>query len=206
MAKQSSSMKEGEMQLEEALERFLATIEIAGLGNPAGYDATEMQDALKDVFDARLLLDMQNAGYQGGITIPWPADELTLFATGELPDRQAGYRNDAISGTTSTGWPEDLYVIASASADPFAISAESGRIHFARHGTGTWAFEKVADDLAQFIDVLARWIEFFVIEHARNIMNDDFEVEPAKLAEIRNRVLADLDESSKSAFVRALGI
>ncbi|MEB2844310.1 hypothetical protein GAO09_12760 [Rhizobiales bacterium RZME27] len=193
-------------RLKEAIPRLLVTLERAGMTAVAKrYPATVMDDLIK-LSDHASFEAIQWAGYPGGATIPFPADDLVIGDLAEWPRLQLGYRCNAISGAIVPDWPEHLHVIASAGADPFCIDDLTDEIFFARHGMSSWSFEKVADDLAQFIDVIERWVSFYVVDKGENILNEDFEVEASTLAEIRAKVLADLDEGSQAAFIRALGV
>lgn len=194
------------LQLKSTLDHLFLTMEEAGLVLPAKRYPPEAQDDLSLIFGDALLREIRQAGYPGGATIPWTTDEFILCNLNELREFQAGYRIDARSGVQSSNWPDQLHVIASVGADPFSINAANGQVFFSRHGMGSWQFERVADDLGMFIDLLARWIRFFVIENGQAIMNEDFEVETGKLAVIRTQVLHGLDGQGKNAFIRALGV
>lgn len=193
------------MRLSDSLDKLDAALASAGLPAARKQYPAEALAPIKEVFGEEILTEIEASGYPGGVIVPWAAEDFELYSLEEIISRQDGYRTDARTGAVSSDWPDGLHVFAEASANPFAIGHD-GPIHFARHGMGSWRFDQVAPDLATFLNVVAEWVSFFVVENNSNIVDDDFEVRPEKLEEIRNRVLSGLDEKEKASFIKALGV
>ena len=193
------------MSLSDSLDKLDAAQAAAGLPVSRKRYSAEALEPLNEVFNKEVSAEILSHGYPAGLVVPWAAEDFELYDVEEIPLRQAGYRTEAKTGTVSPDWPKELYVLAEASANPFAIDSR-GAIRFARHGMGGWRFEQVAPDLSTFLDVIAEWLSFFVVENDLNIMNDNFEIRPEKRDEIRDRVFAGLSDNEKASFMKALGI
>ncbi|MEN3747982.1 hypothetical protein TPR58_12470 [Sphingomonas sp. HF-S3] len=161
----------------------------------AGFHRTVFGDDLADEIGA--------AGYPGSAEIPWIVEDLYIYGLDELEEQQAGYRADANSGEPSKDWGEDRYAIADWSANPVSIAGD-GSISFAKHGEGRWTHHRIAADLPAFFNMLAAWLNFFIVDRGGNLFDDNFEIAAATREEVRSKVLADADPQVRDAAARFL--
>lgn len=186
------------MSYAEAIAEFVQAAAAAGiaveLGDPEGAEAELCATVLGDQLAAEIVA----TGYPGGCEIPWVAEELYIYSLTELRERQAGYRTDARTGVDQDDWDADRWVIADWTADPVSING-TGVIAYARHGQDRWVHQRIARDLPSFLSMLAAWIRFFMIERSGNLFDENFEIDEATRQQVREKVLASIDEADQDA-------
>ncbi|MBQ8425769.1 MAG: SMI1/KNR4 family protein [Clostridia bacterium] len=83
--------------------------------------------------------------------------QYRVYGVSDILNFQLGYSVDD-KGNKLEGWPENYLVIADKDSDPYCIdlSENDGSVYFAYHGEGEWNFEKVYENVIEFISELAR--------------------------------------------------
>jgi hypothetical protein len=103
-----------------------------------------------------------------------------------------------------TQWDEGKYVIGDWAADPVSVDA-SGVVWHSIHGEGTWRSMQVAENTEQFLDTLARWMNYFVIDRGGRLFEDDVdEVSLAEKQDIVSDVLREHREHTAVNFLNLL--
>jgi hypothetical protein len=184
------------MNYADALPQLVDACRQADVAIEAAVVVRDAQYAIS-VFGPDVVREIVTAGYPGGMEIPWIVEDLYLYTLAEMPSRQTGYRH-AVDGAELFGWEQERHVIADWNGNPISIHRE-GSVATSHHGGGAWTYSDIAPDLATFIDLLARWLRFFVVEHRRDIFDEGFEVSDAMRTEIFARVLGDADERYRMA-------
>jgi hypothetical protein len=159
----------------------------------------EESAALDAVFGPTLARAIMDASYPGGLEAPVSAEELYLYPFAEIAQRQAGYR----TGTPSPDWDDGRYVIADWAANPVSIGSD-GAIAYSIHGRDHWDHRPIAPDFAVFLDMLARWIDYFIGTREGGIFVADFDLAPEVPAEVRKHVLRGLLEAEAENFADLL--
>ncbi|MDC1142162.1 hypothetical protein OAU50_03655 [Planctomycetota bacterium] len=105
-----------------------------------------------------------------GLYLPGPVEELGLYSFANLVDSQVGYRHGV--GTpdiVDEDWNPNWIVIGDISADPIILdsASETAAVYVAMHGQGTWDPIELVAEFADFVLLLAKWVELLAaIPHA----------------------------------------
>lgn len=145
-----------------------------------------------------LSADIMATGYPGGAELPWTVEEFHLYALGELRECQAGYRTDGVTGAASPDWDQDRHVLGDWAGDPVSIGSD-GSISHSRHGRESWSYARIAADLPSFLDILAKWLRYLVVERGGNVLDDDCEVDGRTRGEVREAVLSGTAPEDREA-------
>lgn len=165
------------------------------------YSFSKVEDVelCKGIFGDSLADEIIRHGYIGGLEIPWVAEEYSLYRFADIRKKQAGFRYDANTFAEDSEWDRSRYVIGDWIADPTCADGKY-RISFARHGSGSWQYLNIAESQAQYLETLAKWLEYFILEKQKMIYTDDFQVLPVVQTQIRQVVLDHLDEECANNF------
>lgn len=165
------------------------------------YSFSKAEDvkSCREIFGDGVADDIIRYGYIGGLEIPWVAEEYSLYHFTEIREKQAGFRYDANTLVEDSEWDRSRYVIGDWIADPTCSDGQC-RISFARHGSGLWQYLNIAESHGQYLQTLAKWLEYFVLEKQKMIYTDDFQVLPMVQMQIRQVVLDHLDEECANNF------
>jgi hypothetical protein len=187
------------MTYAESLATLVRTAQAHGVAVEIEQPGGDDRALLDAVFGASLAGEIADAGYPGGIEVPFAAEDFYLYPLAELEQRQAGYRTDARTGEASPDWDADRHVIGDWAANPVSIGGD-GALAYAMHGRGGWEYRPIAPDLAAFLDVLARWIEYYRGARGGKILDADYEVAPEVRGEVDNQVTTGLPEAEAGNF------
>ena len=184
-----------------------AVAELVRAGSEAGIPVTMEPTAgdkglYQQVF-GELSQSIDAIGYPTETEIPWAVEELYLYSLRDIEEKQAGYRYDAKTGQASEAWDDGRYVVADWAANPVSIDA-SQTISYSRHGDGSWTYTPFAADLPQFLTILARWLQYFVVNQNNNLFDENFEINAATREEISRLVLEDVDPKHQAAAMNFL--
>jgi hypothetical protein len=185
------------MVYRDVLQQWIATLNACDLAYRLEHPEEGDRDELTRVFGESLVAAFDDAGYAGAIEVPWAAEELSVFALSDIATAQAGYRFDANTGQMSLAWDVGHYVISAWAGDPVTIDADGG-IWFARHGEGTWRYQSLAPDLSGYINILCRWVDFFVGQRSCSVHNEDFSIGDDVREIVKTDVLESLPSEQKS--------
>lgn len=140
------------------------------------------------------------------VAIPWVAETLRLHSVENLDDAQAGYRHSANGPhRPEPGWQPNWLVIGDALADPIICDTNSpdAAIYMAMHGVGSWSPARVSRSLAEFLDVLSRWLSL-VTSNDGALRAEDGALAP-KIVKSIDDVLAGLTPSDRTNFMGFIG-
>lgn len=184
-----------------------AVAELVRAGSEAGIPVTVEPTAGDEEFYQKVFGEQSQSidaiGYPTETEIPWVVEELYLYSLRDIEERQAEYRYDAKTGQASAAWDDGRYVVAEWAANPVSIDA-SRTISYSRHGDGSWTYTPFAADLPQFLTILARWLQYFVVARNSNLFDENFEINAATRKEISRVVLRDLDPKHQAAAINFL--
>ncbi len=127
--------------------------------------------------------------------IPWSVSEMVLYSPENLVVSQEGYRWEVGKrGEIDLYWNENWITIGDINADPIIahVDITNTPISFALHGVGSWTPQRVAPNLAVFLDVLSAWLRVFT-EYRGEIVGLDDALRPDFTTDLRdelNRVLS----------------
>ena len=128
--------------------------------------ASDQNKGYRDILNDQDLSNIEQFGYVGDVRLKWPVEQFYLYPLANLLKMQEGYR--VSDGIVDTHWDQAKYAIGDWAADPVSID-KSGSIWYAVHGEGEWSYDKLSNNLEEFIDTPRKWIEYFLIEHKGKI-------------------------------------
>lgn len=194
------SQGEINMSYEISVKNFMDILDQAGIPYSTEH-VSDLSKEYRDVFSDQDLREIRQFGYIGDVSIKWPVEQFYLYPLASLLNMQEGYR--VSNGVADTYWDQAKYVIGDWVADPVSID-KSGRIWYAVHGEGEWNYDKLSNNLEEFIDTLRKWIKYFSIENKGKIENEQRRITPEKKMEVQEIVLDSLDEECKKSFIKFL--
>jgi hypothetical protein len=154
-------------------------------------------------FSDHEMADWLSALQGNDLLIPWTAEARRLYGNvTSLEKGQIGYSTDT-AGKPLPDWPDDWIVLGEISSDPIIGRIEQNHcaILFARHGAGSWQANPVSNDILTFAEALLIWCDLFVRRYAMNVYDDTLAVQPAFLAELRQRVGKMLSNAETDVFM-----
>jgi hypothetical protein len=141
------------------------------------YPGMDIEVAARDVpVSAEMRAFYGTTGPLCQLDIPAPLGAITFVPGRDLVAHQYGYRWDARDGQRLDAWPAAWVVLADHAGDPFiADTAIPGTpVGIAIHGVGQWTPYWVAPTLADFIALLACFVQAYVVEyHHRGNRDED---------------------------------
>lgn len=191
------------MVYRDTFKQWVSTLDKCDLAYRVEYPSENDKEYLEHIFGVDFIRAFEEVGYAGGIEMPWTAETLSFFTLSEIVEAQAGYRFDANTGQASEAWDANHYVISAWAGDPVTIDV-SGVVWFSRHGEGEWQYKRLASNFCEYLNILNRWADFFVIENSKDIFNDDFSIPKSICEEVNRSVINSLGSEEKSNWLEFL--
>lgn len=181
----------GILALNEALQRSPLSVKVN-----ATRDA-EFERAKKALPLTDAMIESYRSAAPLAFEIPWAVERLRLFSPKDLTSSQVGYRwVGDVNGVPDDEWNMEWIVIGDCSADPVIANTSKPQtpVLMAMHGAGRWEPVLVATSLAEYLFVLANWIETLTGFGGR-IRNDDGEIRVDLLHSLRARLSGRIPET-----------
>ena len=154
---------------------------------------------LRDYF--RLVAD-------SNLRIPWALEDLVLYSESDIDAGQIGYRwyakDDGSSNVLDDDWNATWLVLGQLDGDPIILDQEMGVVMMAEHGMGEWAPEIVASSVADFVGILAVWVQVAIGEFQGKFRNKSTSILEPELIERLAEKLQFIPQPFRDNFLNTL--